>query len=382
MFTDDILVLINVACIACLVILLVILVAATRMKGGAGWAALISVTTTVPTYLANLTRDLDSDTIMLYLYPALLSNALCIPALWFFTRRQTDKSFRLTARSLLHAIPALVSLLITIIYYVPLSSAQVEAERAFMEAGGENLPAIINDVIVFGQFVAYFTAILLYIRKRKRYLQDNYSDSDYMEIKWTFSFIKLFFILFLVVFVSYVINPRTDTWLIPVLNVLGLGYLAYVVVSHSTQAYLNRLPEVSVDAPERDNGSGSATPAISGEQMREISGKVVDYLRTSKAYTNPEFSTSMLSVETGVSPKNISRSINGYLNKNFYDLVNEMRVEEAKRLLVELNSGYTIDSVHTICGFRSRTSFYRTFGRFTGTTPSQWMKMNGLKPDK
>ena len=50
MLTDNMLILINIACITFLFIMLIILASATRMKGGAGWAALIIVTTTVPAY--------------------------------------------------------------------------------------------------------------------------------------------------------------------------------------------------------------------------------------------------------------------------------------------------------------------------------------------
>ena len=61
MLSATTLIIINAACISLLVILLIILAAATRMKGGAGWAALIMVTTLVPAYLGNLARDIASE---------------------------------------------------------------------------------------------------------------------------------------------------------------------------------------------------------------------------------------------------------------------------------------------------------------------------------
>jgi hypothetical protein len=104
MFTDSTLILINAACIVFLITMLITLAAATRMKGGAGWAALIIVTTTVPAYLTNLTRDLASDNFMLFWYPAYLLNTLCMPSLWFFARSRYEKSLRFVARDLLHLI--------------------------------------------------------------------------------------------------------------------------------------------------------------------------------------------------------------------------------------------------------------------------------------
>ncbi len=351
-----------------------ILVAATRMKNGAGWAALIIVTTTVPVYLANLARDLGADAYMVCWYIGLVLNTLCMPSLWFFVHSQMDKSFRLTTRSLLHVLPALISLLAQILYYARKSDAEIEADRVFMVAGGENLPAIVNDVIVFGQFFIYSVLSLFYISRRKKYLQDNFSDSDYLEVRWTVRFLITFFALFFIVFVAYVINPRTDTWLIPILNVIGMAYLVYVVVKHSTALYLSRLPDVS-NAEEQEHENTPA-PAMSDEQMKEICGRVTDYLQSSKAYTNPGLSINMLFIETGIHSRKISTAINGYLHLNFFDLINEMRIEEAKRLLLSLEDNYTVESVYPGCGFRSRSAFFAAFKKFASATPTQWIKDN------
>ena len=64
MFNDTTLLIINIinaACILVLILMLITLAAATRMKGGAGWAALIVTVAIVPASLSNLTRDLAMD---------------------------------------------------------------------------------------------------------------------------------------------------------------------------------------------------------------------------------------------------------------------------------------------------------------------------------
>ena len=369
MFTTNTLILINVACIVFLLVMFITLATATRMKGGAGWAALIIVATTVPMFLSNLTRDLATDYFLLFLYPAYTLNTLLMPSLWFFTRSQYEKSFRPVAHNLLHLILPVVSLVAQVIYYAPLIADQIETERVFMEAGNENLPAIINDIIVFGQFVVYFIFIFLYIRKKKKFLQDNYSDSGYLETRWTPRFLTLFFILFFVVFTAYAINPRTDVWLIPILNTVAMAYLVYCVIAHSTTAYINRLPELQT-VPQTQ----TVPQGLPAEQMKTICEKALNYLTVSGAYTNPDFSLTMLADNTETSLKNLSRSINTHLKKNFFDLINEMRVEEAKKRLRAHSENFTIDSIVIDCGFRSRSSFYTAFRKIEGMTPSQYLK--------
>ena len=378
MFTPTTLIIINATCISLLVILLILLATATRMKGGAGWAAIIIVTTTVPAYLVNTARDIASEYFIFFWYPAITLNLLCMPALWFFTKRQLDKNFRLFARNLLHTIPALISLIASIIYFAPLTAEQIETERAFMENGGENLPAIINDILLFGLFFVYFTAIFFYVRKRKKYLQDNFSDTGFDSIKWTVQFLIAFFVLFFIATVAYAINPRTDVWLIPILNIIAMSYLVYVVIYHSTAPYLNRIEEAPAEEFSSFGGvrGGYALPTMTADQMREICDRVTQYLQKSKAYTKPDFSIHRLAHATKIHQKKISAAINGYLQKNFFEFINTLRVEEAKRQLQTLNAEHTIESIAAECGFRSRTTFFVTFKKFEGVSPAQWLKKN------
>ena len=366
MFNDQTLVIINIACIVFLTTMLITLAAATRMKSGAGWAAVIIVTTTVPMILSNLMRDLSANYFLFFLYPAFALNMLLMPSLWFFVRSRYEKSLRLTVRDLMHLIPSFISFFSSIIYYSSLSAQQIESERIWMKTGGDNLPALINDVLALGQFVVYYLFIFAYIRKKKKFLQNNYSDSEYLETRWVPRFLALFFGLFFAVFVAYAINPRTDTWLIPILNCVAMAYLVYCVIFHSTAAYLNRLPDVSETTDKH--------PVMSDSQMSEICDAVTQYLQTSGAYKNSGLSLATLSVETNIHSKNISIAINGYLHKNFFELVNEMRVDEAKRLLRNLGDGYTIESIFAECGFRSRTTFFVIFKKIEGKTPAQWLK--------
>ena len=74
----------------------------------------------------------------------------------------------------------------------------------------------------------------------------------------------------------------------------------------------------------------------------------------------------------------MSLAINEGLKKNFYDLVNGYRVEEAKRLLVDPNSNnYTVLSIGFEAGFNSKTTFNTVFKKFTGLTPTAYREMQG-----
>ena len=375
MFSEQTIFIINVAGISFMVIMLVVLGAATRMKGGAGWAAFILVAITLPGYISNLWRDLHlgADHFRLLNYLRTFFTTTMMPALWFFAQSQLDKTFRLTVRSLKHAVLPLASLLAAIIYYAPMTLEQVAVEMEAMAAGNENLAAIINNYTIIGMFFGYFIAIFFYIRKRKKHFLDHYSDCDYITVTWTQKYFIMFFSLFFVSVAAYIISPRSDAWLCPIINSAGTAYLVYIVVFHSTAPFINRL----TDAPAH-NGThekNASLPALSPAQMQEICEKAMHYLASSGAYTNPDFSLSMLSVGTGISFTNLSRSLNGCMNKTFFDFINQMRVEEAKRkLLSTKEKRMTIETIAGDCGFRSRSAFYNAFAKTEGKSPTQWLK--------
>ncbi len=369
MFTEQVILHIHVACIAFMLLTTVILIVATRLKNGAGYMALVTVSTTIPVYLSNLLRSMDSDLFEVANYVATTLNVMCFPFLWFFVRRQLDSTFRFTARQLLHLLPALLSLGIHLIYYIPLDSAQIAVERALINAGEENLPALINDTLLFGQFFVYFPWMFYLIYKRKRYILENYTDSNYVLLLWLPRFLWLFFVLFFVVFVVYVINPRTDTWLIPILNTLGMAYLTYCAVRYSSRSAMvaTVIPLEIVEEPP--------LPTMDIEEMRAVCERAVEYAVTTRVYLNPDITLAAFAKAIGISQRTLSRSINGYRCCNFFEFINAMRVDEAKRCLLQLDaSGYNIDSIYAECGFRSRSTFFMVFKKLSGKTPAAWLK--------
>ncbi len=360
---------INIGCIVFLLLSMVILIVATRLRNGIGYLALVVICTTVPVLFSNLMRELGSGAFVLSLYIAGTLNVLCFPLLWLFVRSQLDRPFHFKPVMLLHFVPSLISLAANLVFYLPKSPAEVEEEIAILNGGTENLPALVNDVILFGQYLIYFPYLLVYAHKRKKAIMENYSDADYLMLQWMIHFLWFFFVLFTGVFVAYIIAPRTDVWLIPILDTLGMSYLMYGSIKY--------VPSDVVPRPEEETAIGTKDAAVQPlayEQMQEICNLAVEHLSSSEAFLDPEITLASLAKAIAVPPRNLSRSINSYLNKNFFEFINNMRVEYAKERLLKLStSEYNIDSIYSECGFRSRSSFFQVFKKVTGKTPAAWL---------
>jgi AraC-like DNA-binding protein len=62
---------------------------------------------------------------------------------------------------------------------------------------------------------------------------------------------------------------------------------------------------------------------------------------------------------------------------NFANFINQQRVEYAKKALKkDENKLLTIESIGEKSGFKSKSSFNAAFKKFTGQTPSDYLKMS------
>lgn len=355
---------INFSCIIILLLLATLLLVATRFRGENGYAAAIIVLPNIPVYIYTMSRMLGWYEISLFFFPIAYSvNTVLMPLLWLFTKRNFDPVFRFKSIQLLHFMPAVLLAVIALTIPIPKRMDSILYETT----GDDNWIGDSNTFILLIQMIAYFIAIFFYINKRKRYIKENSSDAEYLQKEWIPTLMVLFVVLFVIVMICYVFWPRTDAWLIQILNVIAMVYLVYNSVAHPVITGIQETFEIT----DKDNTALSVPDEI---QMKEVSMRVKDYLETTRAFLRTDLSLALLSKETGIPQKLLSRSINGYLKRNFFELINEMRVEEVKRrLLLPENAGYTVDSIYEDCGFRSRSTFFLVFKKVTGQSPAQWL---------
>lgn len=112
---------------------------------------------------------------------------------------------------------------------------------------------------------------------------------------------------------------------------------------------------------------------IGVDRLQEITDRIVQALAKEKLFLEAELNLQNLADRLNLPSYQVSQAINETLGKNFYDVVNGYRVEEAKRLLADpKNRNYTVLSVGFEAGFNSKTTFNTVFKKFTGQTPSDF----------
>jgi AraC-like DNA-binding protein len=102
--------------------------------------------------------------------------------------------------------------------------------------------------------------------------------------------------------------------------------------------------------------------------------KLVDLLLNQKQYRNPLLNIDLLSKQILISSSRLSQIINQKSGKNFNDLVNFYKIEDAKKLLESEANDKNILQIAYEVGFNSKSTFNTAFKKVTSLTPSQYRK--------
>jgi len=112
---------------------------------------------------------------------------------------------------------------------------------------------------------------------------------------------------------------------------------------------------------------------LNDSEALQYSKKLNSYMDLSRPYLNPDLTLPQLAAEIGISTHLLSQVINEHFKLNFFDFVNQYRVETFKEKIVNPEYGnFSILGIAFECGFNSKSAFNRIFKKYTGLTPSQY----------
>ena len=135
----------------------------------------------------------------------------------------------------------------------------------------------------------------------------------------------------------------------------------------------NREPEKKAAVEEKYK-----TNKVSVEECQRLADKLELVMHNEKPYINPDLKIADLAAAIGTSAHTLSYLFNQYLNRNYYDYINDYRIEEFKRLAdKDEYSKYTLGALAELCGFSSRASFFRYFKKATNITPNEYIRSIG-----
>lgn len=164
----------------------------------------------------------------------------------------------------------------------------------------------------------------------------------------------------------------TDVW-IALLFTRQMPETASLVISYASLAFIITALGVAVfvarqGMPRRK--SEKKEPA--NADNKALVDKAKQVLIEQNLYRDPAMTLTRFARRTGVPDRDLSIAINDVAGINVSQFVNQVRLEEAARLLTETDEPVT--RIHEQVGFLTRSNFYREFRRKFGDAPGAFRK--------
>ncbi len=246
-----------------------------------------------------------------------------------------------------------------------------------------NTPALVHAT-----WIAAFLQMLFYLHRvvgmtgiHRRHSEDNVSTLESISFSWVRNFLIVMLLICALMLTGFVFklfnhsgfhSGKAVIFLVTcVIYVMGFRGIRQPVM-----LYKPGLHNVSA---RQDEGLRQRIPPDEAARCERI---IREYMEDKKPYLDADFNLDAMAEALGMHRNHASFVINSRFGTNFFNLVNQYRVEQVKRLLGDpQRSGSTLLNIAMDSGFNSKASFNSIFKKFTGVTPREYRNLLNSKSE-
>ena len=311
-------------------------------------------------------------------YPHLIGIALPFPflygpLLYLYTQYSLHgfKTFR--KKDLTHFIPTFL----TYIYMIEFYFFYSEDQKRLVDSGELSDFDHFSTLLLVGFIISGLTYSIYsnyLLNKYRTLVNDNFSNSDEVDLNWLKSFIigvgLLFITVILVSFtteildITYPFNPDIILYVVLVIAILFLGYFG---IRHKNIFVDNELVTV-----EEKSTASYEKSSLKDDVAMSMHENLIQLIENEKLFLEPKLTLISLANRLEISTNHLSQIINQFEKQNFNDFINKYRVEEFINRATK-DPHFSLLALALDSGFSSKSTFNAVFKKHKGVTPSQFL---------
>jgi len=317
---------------------------------------------------------------------------LACAVIYFYSKALITPDFRFTHKESLYLVPFGMYTLLLLPFYF----SDSEIKLAYLSSQTHTLSWVLE--VVFFSVVVFFYIGLSYriVHRHQRHIKDVFSNLEKNKLDW----LRNLLLMFGVIWVAAVLRLMTSQtgvgyeikFLTPLLLCLTIYLIGWFAL-RQPEIFIDLQGEIVRGKEQESVTAGSLEdqrpeqPAkfkhrpkyeyssLTAQDIARYKDNLITYLGQEKPYTDPDLKLQNLADHLGIPSYQLSQIINTELDRNFYDLINSFRIEEAKHQLTDPdNQHLTILATAYDVGFNSKSAFNTAFKNYTKMTPSQYKK--------
>jgi AraC-like DNA-binding protein len=300
------------------------------------------------------------------------------PLLYLYVKFLTTEGLKFKWTYWLHLIPFIIVSVTAIVFH---GRPVIRLDNFFADDPFLSF-RLIYGLSFFFSITAYSIAAFVLIRRHEKNVKELFS---YISARITLSWLKVISILFYVTYVLvfivgvYVIFKKELPYDPTIVSYFGLTFFAFAFSSYGikqpgifNELYAERKTitrKVEFKEPEiKYERSG-----LKDSDAEKYLNRLLKFMETKKPYLDVDLTIQDIAESLNIPRHYLTQVINEKLNKNFYQFINEYRVEEVKSLLTDKDyQKYTMTAIAFEAGFNSKSSFNNVFKEITGMTPTEY----------
>ncbi len=298
---------------------------------------------------------------------------LISPSLFLYTKSLAFSNYRFTKSQLVHLLPLFI---VAIFFILTFHIHSNETKRILIEHGffKNYYFYLIFTLLFFVQIAAYCIWSLILIRRYRKIIKQECSSIASINLSWLTFFLYGYLLSWctsILFFLQVILFSNPSVTLQFINNLAFFIFLNLIFYKGLLQ------PELFSGVEEKPKYS---TSKLNRTDADTYSMLLASYMETKKPYLNPTITLKELSDELSIPPRFLSQVINEYYHKNFFDFMNQHRIEAAKQLFNDpVHANKTVLQILYEVGFNSKSSFNIAFKKVVGMTPSQYRQLHGRR---
>lgn len=301
------------------------------------------------------------------------------PFLFLYISALIDNKAQSDRTKLLHFIPfILFNLFILSSSFFPKISEHIRLDHIESEHG---VPLLFNLflllTVISGPF--YFILSILLFKKLDINIFNNFSSYEDVNLDWLRKLVYTFGVIWTVLMIFTTIHHVFGmfSWIFCT-HGLTLSLAAFIILI----GYFGlKQKEIFIQYPNlntqyvTESKTKYAGIFLKEADIEQYVSKLKQFMAAEKPYLDANISLPELANKLEIPSHHLSRVINEQFGANFFDFINQYRIEEVKaRINNPEFENLSLLGIAFDSGFNTKSAFNRVFKKMTGFTPSEYRK--------
>ena len=301
------------------------------------------------------------------------------PFLYLYISALIDEKYQFNRKSLLHFAPFLLFNVFVLVS--PLFPEVAEGIRLDHQESEHGTPLLFNFFLILTALSGpvYFLLSVRLFKILDINIFNNFSTTENVNLEWLRKLVYSFGIIWTILIgfatIHHVFHLFTWAFCTDGLFLSLSGFIILIGYFGLRQKEIfTQYPDHKVEYVTEPKTKYASVLLNEADAAHYVS-KIKHLMKTDKTYMDADLTLPELATKLQIPSHQLSRVINENFGLNFFDFINQYRVEEvkAKMAMPEFNN-LSLLGIAFESGFNTKSAFNRVFKKMTGLTPSEYKK--------